>query len=200
MAYAVILPITLLGRTELALRLPAALAGAGTIFVVFWLGQLLFGRDEESGQATPWRGLLIGGVGAGLLAVSIGQTILGRTAFRNNLFVWLLCLCLALSWEGWRQRGSGGAWWRVALAGVCTGLLPHTYISGAFHAIPIPPVRLELSAAPSICNEGATAGGTTVAGSIGGCDRAGGCANSCLFCSASRRFFLSQQSACGLPA
>ena len=68
MAYAVALTTSILGRTMLAVRLPAALASAGTVFVVFWLGQLLLGRDE-SGQVTPWRGLLVGGVGAGLLAV-----------------------------------------------------------------------------------------------------------------------------------
>ena len=51
--YAIALSISLLGRTELALRLPTALASAGTVFVVFWLGQILFGRDEESGRATP---------------------------------------------------------------------------------------------------------------------------------------------------
>lgn len=83
--YAIALATFLLGRTELALRLPTALASAGTVFVVFWLGHLLFGWDEESGRTTPWRGLLVGGVGAGLMAVSIGLTIMGRTAFRTSL-------------------------------------------------------------------------------------------------------------------
>ena len=73
--YAIALSISLFGRTEFALRLPTALASAGTVFVVFWLGQLLFGRDEESGRATPWRGIMVGGSGAGLMAVSLGQTI-----------------------------------------------------------------------------------------------------------------------------
>ena len=44
--YLIALSITLLGQTDLALRLPTALASAGTVFVVFWLGRLLFGRDE----------------------------------------------------------------------------------------------------------------------------------------------------------
>ena len=125
MAYAVAFGTSLLGRTVLAVRLPTALASAGTIFVVFWLGQLLFGRDEESGRATPWRGLLVGGVGAGLLAVSIGQTVLGRTAFRGSFLPLLLSLCLVLLWRGWQERN----WWRVALAGACAGLLPYTYIA-----------------------------------------------------------------------
>ena len=131
--YAMALAISLLGRTELALRLPTALASAGTVFVVFWLGRLLFGREEESGRATPWRGLLVGGVGAGLLAVSLGQTIIGRTAFRTTFLPLFLCLCLALLWLGWRQRvRGGGTWWLVALAGVCAGLLPYTYIAARF--------------------------------------------------------------------
>ena len=131
--YAVASAISVLGRTALALRLPTALASAGTVFVVFWLGYLLFGRDEESGRATPWRGLLVGGVGAGLLAVSIGQTVLGRTAFRANFLPLLLSLCLALLWWGWRQRfRCRGSWWRVALAGACAGLLPYTYTPARF--------------------------------------------------------------------
>ena len=126
--YAIALTIPFWGRTALAVRLPTALASAGTVFVIFWLGRLLFGRDE-SGRATPWRGLLIGGVGAGLLAVSLGQTILGRTAFRGNHLPLLLSLCLALLWSGWRRPvRHGGTWWRVVLAGVCAGLLPYTYI------------------------------------------------------------------------
>jgi len=89
---------------------------------------LLFGRDERTGQAAPWRGLLIGGVGAGLLAVSLSHTAIGRTAYRANLLPLVLCLCLALIWRGWSQR----SWRGIVLAGVCTGLLPYTYIAARF--------------------------------------------------------------------
>ena len=126
--YAIALSISFLGRTELAIRLPTALASAGSVFVLFWLGQVLFGRDEETGQATPWRGLLVGGVGAGLLAVSLGQTIIGRTAMRGNFLPLLLSLCLALLWQGWRRR----SWWQVVSAGFFAGLLPYTYIPARF--------------------------------------------------------------------
>ena len=134
--YAMALSILALGRTPLAIHLPSALASSVTIFVVFWLGRLLFGSDE-SGRATPWRGLLVGGIGAGLLAVSLGQTIIGRTAFRGNFLPVFLCLCLALLWWGWprpeQQRAyQGGAWWRLVLAGTCAGLLPYTYIPARF--------------------------------------------------------------------
>lgn len=125
--YMIALAISFWGRTMLALRLPTALASAGTVFVVFWLGRLLFGRDE-SGRATPWRGLFVGGIGASLLAVSLGQTIIGRAALRANFLPLLLCLCLVLLWCGWEGR----SWWRVALAGVCAGLLPYTYLAARF--------------------------------------------------------------------
>ena len=126
--YAIALTTSVLGRTILAVRLPTALASAGTVFAVFWLGRLLFGREWDSGRATPWRGLLVGGVGAGLIAVSLAQTVIGRTAFRVNFLPLLLCLCLGLLWEGWRCR----SWQRVALAGACAGLLAYTYIAARF--------------------------------------------------------------------
>ena len=126
--YAIALSISLLGRTELAIRVPTALASAGSVFVLFWLGQVLFGRDEETGQATPWRGMWIGGVGAALLAVSLGQTIIGRSAMRGNFLPMLLSLSLVLLWRGWRRRSL----WRIVLAGVCTGLLPYTYTPARF--------------------------------------------------------------------
>ena len=125
--YTIALAVSFVGRTMLALRLPTALASAGTVFVVFWLGQLLFGR-EESGRATPWRGLLVGGIGAGLLAMSLGQTIIGRAALRANFLPLLLGLCLLLLWRGWEGRSR----WRVALAGACAGLLPYTYLAARF--------------------------------------------------------------------
>ncbi len=124
--YALALFTSLFGRTLLAMHLPTALGSAGMVFVTFWVGQLFFGRDEESGRATPWRGLLVGGVGAGLMVVSIGQTILGRTAYNNTTHMpVLLTLCLGLLWWGWQER----SWWRVMLAGACAGLLPYTYMA-----------------------------------------------------------------------
>ena len=126
-AYVLALSISLLGRTVLALRLPTALGSLGTVIVAFWLGWLFFGQDDR-GRATPWRGLLIGGVGAGLLAASLGHTTLGRASLRANYVPLFLGLCLGLLWWGWRER----KWWGVALAGVCAGLLPYTYIASRF--------------------------------------------------------------------
>lgn len=124
--YLMALAISILGRTELALRVPSALASACTVFAVFWLGSLLFGRDGVSGRATPWRGLLVGGLGAGILAVSLAQTVIGRTSFRVNLLPLLLTLCLALLWEGWKRRN--WRWVALASAPVC---------------LPIPILRLD---------------------------------------------------------
>ncbi len=139
--YSIAFAISVLGRTVLALRLPTALASAGTIFAVFWLGGLLFGRDRD-GRPTPWRGLLIGSAAAGLLAVSLSQTIMGRTAYRGNYLPLLLALVFALLWLGWRQR----RWWIFALAGLCTGLLPYTYL--AARATPLLFVAFGLSFLP----------------------------------------------------
>ena len=129
--YAIALTTSALGRSILAFRLPTALASAVTVFAVFWLGRLFFGR-EGSGRPTPWRGLFIGGVGAGVLAVSLGQTIIGRASLRANYLPLLLTLCFALLWWGWSEPAVKRNWWRIALAGLCAGLLPYTYIPSRF--------------------------------------------------------------------
>ncbi len=129
--YVLALSTHLTGRTLLAMHLPTALGSAGIVFVAFWLARLLFGKDE-SGRATPWRGLFIGGVGAGLLAVSIGQTVTGRSSYNEVIYMsLLLALCLGLLWQGWRKR----SWCRIVLAGVCAGLLSYTYIAAYFTPI-----------------------------------------------------------------
>ena len=125
--YLIALATKFLGRTPLALRLPTALASVSTVFVVFWLARLLFGWDQ-SGRETRLRGLVVGGVASGLLAVSLGQTILGRTSYRGIFLPLFLALCLALLWWGWTRR----RWWGIALAGACAGLLPYTYYPARF--------------------------------------------------------------------
>lgn len=123
--YLVALAISFLGRTILAVRLPTALASSVTIFVVFWLGWILFGHDEKTDRAEPWRGLFVGSVAAGLMAVSLAQISFGRIAYRANFFPLLLTLCVALFWLGWRRK----SWWQITLSGICAGLLPYTYLS-----------------------------------------------------------------------
>ncbi|MXY94777.1 MAG: hypothetical protein F4Y42_15165 [Caldilineaceae bacterium SB0664_bin_27] len=125
--YLIALTTKLLGRTPLALRLPTALASASTVLVVFWLGRLLL-EWGENGPKTRRRGLVVGAIGAGLLAVSLGQTVMGRTAYRGSLLPLFLALCLALLWWGWTRR----RWWGIVLAGACAGLLPYTYYPARF--------------------------------------------------------------------
>ena len=128
--YATALATRFFGPSLLAFHLPPVLASVGTVFVVFWLGLLLFGKDEESGKPSPWRGLMIAGVGAGLLAASVGQTFVARGAFRANFLPLLLSLSVAFLWLGWSRQGPRGkAWWRTATAGLCAGMLPYTYVS-----------------------------------------------------------------------
>lgn len=126
--YVLAVSTALLGRTLLAMHLPTALGSAGLVFVVFWLGRLLFGQDGGR-WTTSWRGLFIGGVGAGLMAVSVGQTHMARASYNKVTFMpMLLVLCLGLLWQGWGQR----SWLRVVLAGICAGLLPYTYKAAWF--------------------------------------------------------------------
>ena len=126
--YVSALSILLFGRTLLAMHLPTALGSVAMVLALFWLGRLLFARDEN-GRAVPLRGIWVGGVSAGLMAVSLSQTIIGRTAYNKTTHMpLLLCLCLGLLWTGWRER----SWGRIALAGLCAGLLPYTYIPARF--------------------------------------------------------------------
>ena len=114
------------------MHLPTALGSAGLVLVVFWLGRLLFGQDEK-GRATSWRGLFVGGVSAGLMAVSVGQTHMARASYNKVTFMpMLLVLCLGLLWQGWGQGWGQRSWRRVVLAGICAGLLPYTYKAAWF--------------------------------------------------------------------
>jgi 4-amino-4-deoxy-L-arabinose transferase-like glycosyltransferase len=121
----------LLGRSMLAARLTGALASTLAVLAVFWLGSVLFAPapgNDTGERATPWRGYLIGAIGAGVMAASLGLAIIGRTGLRANLLPLLLPLAVGLLWTG-VQRGSN---WRLALAGAITGLLAYTYISARF--------------------------------------------------------------------
>lgn len=131
--YATALATHFLGPSLLAFHLPPALASAGAVFAVFWLGFLLFGKDEQSGDPRPWRGLTIAGIGAGLMAASIGQTFLARGGFRANFLPLFLTLSLALLWRSWGHSGARKpSWWGLGLAGACGGLLLYTYIPARF--------------------------------------------------------------------
>ena len=85
------------------MHLPTGLGSAGLVFAVMWLGGALFGRGDE-GRTTRWRGLAIGGIAAGMMAVSVSQTIVGRTSYNKVTHMPLLfVLAFALLWLGWRE-------------------------------------------------------------------------------------------------
>ena len=122
--YAIALAHSQLGPSILALRLPTALSSAAAVLALFWTGYILFGTEGNTGIRRPWQGILIGGVSAALLAVSLNHVVLGRIAFRANFLILLLPFCLALLWRGWQQR----SWLTITFAGVCAGILQYTYI------------------------------------------------------------------------
>jgi hypothetical protein len=102
--YADALAIALLGRTVTAIRLPSALASVGTVLAVFWLGQVLFaGRRAKDGLPT-WRGLFVGAVAAGTLAVSLGHSIMARNGWGAMFLPLLLALGIGFLWTGIKLR------------------------------------------------------------------------------------------------
>ncbi len=122
--YAVAGAIRLFGPTVFAVRFPTALASVAAVFVLFWLSQILFRPSAHATGLGRWRGLIIGGVAAGTLAVSLGQSILGRAALRGDFLPPLMGLSFGLLWTGVEQR----SWPRLLGAGFFVGLLAYTYI------------------------------------------------------------------------
>lgn len=129
--YAVALAHTLLGTSILAIRLPAALASAGAVLTLFYAGFVFFCIEERTKTFRPWRGVFIGGVGATLFAVSLNHLVIGRLAFRANLFILLLPLCLGLLWQGWHQDSK----FKIILSGLCAGILQYTYTPARLHPL-----------------------------------------------------------------
>ncbi len=122
--YAVAGAIKLFGPTVFAVRFPTALASVASVFALFWFGQILFRPSEKSQGLARWRGIVIAGVAAGTLAVSLSQSILGRAALRGNFLPLLLSLGFGLLWSGIERR----KWGRLLGAGLCVGLMVYTYI------------------------------------------------------------------------
>ena len=126
--YADALAIALLGRTITAVRLPAALASVGTVLAVFWLGQVLFTNGAPGMQSRPGGACSSAPRPPGLLAVSLGHTVIARNGFGANFLPLLLALGIGFLWSGMQQ----GSRWRLVLAGVFTGLLVYTYLASRF--------------------------------------------------------------------
>lgn len=139
----------LLGPTELALRLSAALAGLATVAATAWaVRELLHGR-----RGADWVALL----SAAFLATSFWHLVLSRYGFRAVTQPLLQALTVAALWRGLRfalppqgEKGVGsagvegeqvggtkrqGALW-LLLAGLLCGLTAYTYL--AARAFPLP--------------------------------------------------------------
>src|SRR5215211_940052 len=108
--YLILLSEALLGPTDLAVRLPTALAGIGFVAVLFLLGREMFSTR-------------IGLVAAALLAISPWHVQVSRLAFRAGLLplttaagLWLFLIALR------RPR-------LMLLAGLVLGLGLHTYLA-----------------------------------------------------------------------
>ena len=87
--------IRLLGRSELAVRLPCLLAGVGLVLVTAWLGAALFGRRT-------------GLVGAGLLVGCLHFAGIERILATDPFLALSAAVAVAAFWEGYvAERGSG---------------------------------------------------------------------------------------------
>jgi 4-amino-4-deoxy-L-arabinose transferase-like glycosyltransferase len=108
--------IWLFGLDEFAVRLPAALAGIVTVFVLYKLGGAVVNR---------WVGL----VAALLLAISPWHIQVSRYAERSQLLPLFFCLGLWLFLR-WRKEGGRKLLWSV----LCFGLCFYTYASARVFA------------------------------------------------------------------
>ncbi|MBU37211.1 MAG: hypothetical protein CL611_02060 [Anaerolineaceae bacterium] len=108
--YAVAHSISILGRTPAAIRLPAILAGCGTVLGVYLVAQSLFSRRI---------GLLAAFTGA----FSVWMILLGRLGDNPAMSALLLSFGLWLGVRGWQSR----RWWCWTLSGLLIGLALYTY-------------------------------------------------------------------------
>jgi 4-amino-4-deoxy-L-arabinose transferase-like glycosyltransferase len=120
--YLVSLSVGVLGRSPLAVRLPAAVLGVLTILASYVLGAVLFGR-----RAGLWT--------AAVVAFTFWSLALSRIGLRAGALPLLAALSLACAAHGLAVRGPAGerrslGW--VALGGGLYGLTFYTYLAARF--------------------------------------------------------------------
>ena len=115
--YMVAASVGALGRSPLAVRLPAAVVGGLTILAAYALGRALY---------TPRLGLLA----AAVTALTFWPVALSRIGLRAGALPLFLALSLACAVAGWR-RGERGLP-LLALAGALYGFTFYTYLAARF--------------------------------------------------------------------
>ena len=130
----VALAISFLGRTELAVRLPTALASAGTVFAVFG-----WGRSSLGGTAGgPPRGAVCWLAELGPVCWRFPSAKRSWGALRSSQLPAIASFPVSgPALAGVVRRSL----WRIALAGVCAG---YTYIPCAIHAFSVSLLWFEL--------------------------------------------------------
>jgi len=123
--YLVALSIGFLGRTPLAIRVVAALAGTITIPVTYLLVKEIF-------QRTEYQARVIAFLTSFWLATSYWHLNFSRLGFRGVLLPLLTSLSFYLLWRGWNRLPSPQVLVWFALSGCCFALAFYTYTPSRF--------------------------------------------------------------------
>ena len=113
--YLTAIAISFLGRTALAVRFVAAVAGTATTLIIFGLGR-------------HWFNVRIGLFSALLWAVTLWPVHLSRVGLRAILLAPLLGLTFWLASKAFQEHKK----WLWLLAGICYGLSLYTYLAARF--------------------------------------------------------------------
>ncbi len=123
--YLVALSIAFLGRTPVAVRVVAALAGTVTIPVAYLLVKEVFQRTERQAR-------LIALLASLWLATSYWHINFSRLGFRGVLLPLFVSLSFYLLWRGWNGLPSRRVLVWFALSGCCFALAFYTYTPSRF--------------------------------------------------------------------
>ncbi len=120
--YLIVPFVTLLGRTILAVRLPAALLGVFTVLITYLLVKELFRPEGER------RSQQIALLTALFLALSYWDITLSRISFRANALPPLEAFSFLFLWRGLRTKRP----WCYVISGLFLGLTLYTYVAARF--------------------------------------------------------------------
>ncbi|MEN8149419.1 MAG: glycosyltransferase family 39 protein [Planctomycetota bacterium] len=106
----VAISLMVLGFTEVAARLPAALLALGTVLVTYWMGRRMFGK---------WAGFF----GAVVLATSVMVVVLSQTIIHDSSLCFFVTLALAFFYRGYSAEDGGGKWFLFSCASLGMALI-----------------------------------------------------------------------------